>query len=119
MQKRVGLARALSLDPEILFLDEPSGGLDPISARRFDGLIRQLRDGFGVTVVMVSHELPSLFAICDDGIFLDAESHMAVAHGAPTALRDACLTPIVQAFMNGESAAARPTMPDRVDHGAR
>ncbi len=116
MQKRVGLARALSLDPEILFLDEPSGGLDPISARRFDTLIRQLRDGFGVTVVMVSHELPSLFAICDDGIFLDAESHTAIAHGAPAALRDTCSAPIVHAFMNGEGDGTRPASPVGVAH---
>jgi phospholipid/cholesterol/gamma-HCH transport system ATP-binding protein len=99
MRQRVGLARALSLDPEILFLDEPSAGLDPISAKRFDDLIRQLRDGFGVTVVMVSHELPSLFGICDDGVFLDAKTKTAIGHGAPLALRDHCLDPTVHAFM--------------------
>jgi phospholipid/cholesterol/gamma-HCH transport system ATP-binding protein len=104
MQRRVGLARALSLDPDILFLDEPSSGLDPISARHFDSLIRQLRDGFGVTVVMVSHELTSLFTTCDDGVFLDAESHTAIAHGAPRALRDGCQLPVVHAFMNPEVA---------------
>jgi phospholipid/cholesterol/gamma-HCH transport system ATP-binding protein len=102
MRQRVGLARALALDPEILFLDEPSAGLDPISARRFDDLIRELRDGFGVTVVMVSHELASLFAICDDGVFLDAGRRTAIAHGAPTMLRDHCAEPIVHAFMNRE-----------------
>lgn len=100
MRKRAGLARALALDPEILFLDEPSAGLDPISARRFDDLILELRDGFGVTVVMVSHELPSLLEICDDGVFLDAAAHTAIAHGAPRALRDGCDHPTVQAFMN-------------------
>jgi phospholipid/cholesterol/gamma-HCH transport system ATP-binding protein len=98
----VGLARALALDPEILFLDEPSAGLDPISARRFDDLIRELRDGFGVTVVMVSHELASLFAICDDGVFLDAESGTVIAHGSPQALRKSCTHPLVRAFMNRE-----------------
>ncbi len=103
MQKRVGLARALALEPEILFLDEPSGGLDPISARRFDELILQLRDGFGVTVVVVSHYLPSLLAICDDGIFLDGDTHAPVAHGSPAQLRDHSTVPIVRAFMGGEA----------------
>jgi len=100
MQRRVGLARALALDPDILFLDEPSAGLDPISARHFDKLIVQLRDGFGVTVVMVSHELTSLLATCDDGVFLDAESHTAIAHGAPRTMREQCTVPLVHAFMN-------------------
>jgi phospholipid/cholesterol/gamma-HCH transport system ATP-binding protein len=99
MRQRVGLARALSLDPEILFLDEPSAGLDPIAAQRFDDLILELREGFGVTVVMVSHELPSLFGICDDGVFLDAKTHTAIAHGAPKVLRDRSADPTVHAFM--------------------
>jgi len=99
MRQRVGLARALSLDPEILFLDEPSAGLDPISAKRQDDLILELRDGFGVTVVMVSHELPSLFGICDDGVFLDAETRTVIARGAPKMLRDTCKHPLVHAFM--------------------
>ena len=103
MRKRVGLARALALDPEIIFLDEPSAGLDPISARRLDDLILDLRDGFGTTVVMVSHELPSLFAICDDGIFLDAETHTPIAHGAPRELRDHNTHPTVHAFMHREN----------------
>jgi phospholipid/cholesterol/gamma-HCH transport system ATP-binding protein len=106
MRKRAGLARALALDPDIIFLDEPAAGLDPISACRLDDLIRDLRDGFGTTVVMVSHELQSLFSICDDGIFLDADTHTASAHGAPAALRDGCQDPTVHAFMNRESAAA-------------
>jgi phospholipid/cholesterol/gamma-HCH transport system ATP-binding protein len=104
MRQRVGLARALALDPAILFLDEPSTGLDPISARHFDDLVKQLRDGFGVTVIMVSHELPSLFGICDDGVFLDAETRTAIAHGAPAALRDTCTHPTVHAFMHREPA---------------
>lgn len=102
MRKRAGLARALALDPDILFFDEPSAGLDPISAKRLDDLIRELRDGFGTTVVLVSHELPSLFEICDDGIFLDSESRTAIAHGAPRTLRDDCDHPTVHAFMNRE-----------------
>jgi phospholipid/cholesterol/gamma-HCH transport system ATP-binding protein len=102
MRKRAGLARALALDPEILFFDEPSAGLDPITARRLDDLIRELRDGFGTTVVLVSHELPSLFAICDSGIFLDSATKTAIAHGAPRTLRDECDHPTVHAFMNRE-----------------
>jgi phospholipid/cholesterol/gamma-HCH transport system ATP-binding protein len=102
MRQRVGLARAMSLDPEILFLDEPSAGLDPIAAKRFDDLILELRDGFGVTVVMVSHELPSLFGICDDGVFLDAETHTVIGHGAPKTLRDSSTHAAVHAFMTRE-----------------
>ncbi|MBK1665083.1 polyamine ABC transporter ATP-binding protein [Rhodospirillum rubrum] len=107
MRKRAGLARALALDPQILFFDEPSAGLDPITSKRLDDLILELRDGLGATVVMVSHELPSLFAICDDGIFLDAETKTAIAHGAPTTLRDTCDHPTVRAFM--ERAAQTQT----------
>jgi phospholipid/cholesterol/gamma-HCH transport system ATP-binding protein len=102
MRQRVGLARALALEPDVLFLDEPSAGLDPISAKRLDDVILELRDGFGVTVVMVSHDLPSLFEICDDGVFLDAETQTAIAHGSPRALRDGCRHPTVHAFMNRE-----------------
>ena len=105
MHQRAGLARALALDPQILFLDEPSAGLDPIAAKRFDNLILQLRDGFGVTVVMVSHELPSLFGICDDGVFLDAATHTAIGHGAPSMLRDSSAHPTVHAFMQRELPA--------------
>jgi len=117
MRKRAGLARALALDPDVLFFDEPAAGLDPITARRLDDLIRQVRDGFGTTVVMVSHELPSLFGICDDGIFLDADSKTAIAHGAPRTLRDTCDHPVVHAFMT------RSRLPDERDgsgegHGA-
>jgi phospholipid/cholesterol/gamma-HCH transport system ATP-binding protein len=100
MRKRAGLARALSLDPEILFFDEPSAGLDPVNAARLDDLILELRDGFNATVVLVSHELSSLFAICDDGVFLDVESKTAIAHGSPRALRDGCEHPSVRAFMH-------------------
>ena len=99
MRKRAGLARALALDPGILFFDEPSAGLDPITSRRLDDLILELRDGLGATIVLVSHELSSLFAICDDGVFLDAESRTAIAHGSPRAMRDTCDHPTVRAFM--------------------
>jgi phospholipid/cholesterol/gamma-HCH transport system ATP-binding protein len=105
MRKRAGLARALALEPDVLFFDEPSAGLDPITSKRLDDLILELRDGFDATVVMVSHELPSLFAICDDGVFLDSEARTAIAHGSPRDLRDTCPHPTVRAFMNRESAA--------------
>jgi phospholipid/cholesterol/gamma-HCH transport system ATP-binding protein len=104
MRKRAGLARALSLDPEVLFFDEPSAGLDPINAARLDNLILELRDGFDATVVLISHELSSLFAICDDGVFLDAVSKTAIAHGSPEALRDNCHHPTVRAFMHRDGS---------------
>lgn len=102
MRKRAGLARALALDPDVLFLDEPSAGLDPITSSRLDDLILNLRDGLGATIVMVSHELPSLFAIADDGVFLDAETKTAIAHGSPSYLRDHSDDPRVSAFMRRE-----------------
>jgi phospholipid/cholesterol/gamma-HCH transport system ATP-binding protein len=111
MTKRAGLARALALDPAILFLDEPSSGLDPITARRLDDLILDLREGFQMTIVLVSHDLPSLFAICDDGVFLDGETHTAIAHGAPRALRDHCDHPTVRAFMRRERDPADSPSP--------
>jgi phospholipid/cholesterol/gamma-HCH transport system ATP-binding protein len=102
MRKRAGLARALALDPDVLFFDEPSAGLDPITSSRLDELIVNLRDGLGATIVIVSHELPSLFAIADDGVFLDAQTKTVIAHGSPSALRDTCPDPQVQAFMRRE-----------------
>lgn len=82
-KKRAALARALALDPEYLFFDEPSAGLDPISSRNLDDLIIQLRDSLGSTVVIVSHELPSIFAIADRGLMLDAGSKTQIAIGNP------------------------------------
>ncbi|HVM80508.1 MAG TPA: ATP-binding cassette domain-containing protein [Stellaceae bacterium] len=102
MRKRAGIARALALDPDILLLDEPSSGLDPIASRRLDDLILELRDGLGATIVVVSHELPSLLSICDDGIFLDATARTAIAHGSPKRLLESCDDPTVQAFMTRE-----------------
>lgn len=103
MRKRAGLGRALALDPALLFFDEPSAGLDPISSRRLDELILELRDGLGATIVMVSHELPSLLSIADDGVFLDAETKTALAHGAPRLLAETATHPIIHAFMHRES----------------
>ncbi|MFT9016083.1 MAG: ATP-binding cassette domain-containing protein [Acetobacter sp.] len=108
MRKRAGLARAIALDPDILFFDEPAAGLDPVSSARLDDLILTLRDGLGATIVIVSHELPSLFAIADDGIFLDAVTHTPIAHGAPSTLRDTCALPEVTAFMNRLSSIPSP-----------
>lgn len=83
MAKRAGLARAIALDPEILFFDEPSAGLDPISSRNLDNLILELRDSLGATIVVVTHELASIFAIGDNSVFLDPEEKTMIAKGNP------------------------------------
>lgn len=83
MRKRAGLARALALDPEILFLDEPSAGLDPVSGRMLDDLILELRDALGTTFVIVSHDLASIFTIASNSIFLDAQTRRVTAQGNP------------------------------------
>jgi len=88
MQKRAGLARAMALDPDILFFDEPGAGLDPISARLLDDLIIELRDSLGATIVVVTHELASIFAIGTNSVFLDADSRTMIGSGSPTELRD-------------------------------
>ena len=99
MQKRAGLARAIALDPEILFFDEPSAGLDPISSRLLDDLILELRDNLGATVVVVTHELASIFAIGNNSVFLDAESRTMIAHGDPKDLLAHCTDHRVQTFL--------------------
>jgi len=86
MQTRVGLARAMALDPDILFFDEPSAGLDPPSSRRLDDLILELRDSLGTTVVVVTHELASIFTIGTNSVFLDAETRTLIAQGHPKKL---------------------------------
>ncbi|MGW8160995.1 MAG: ABC transporter ATP-binding protein [Desulfobulbales bacterium] len=107
MQKRAGLARAMALDPEILFFDEPSAGLDPISARRLDDLILELRNSLGTTIVVVTHELASIFAIGDNSIFLDAESRTIIARGDPHQLLAGNDIPKVKEFLSrGESVPA-------------
>ncbi len=83
MRKRVGVARAMAMDPEVLFFDEPSAGLDPVSARRLDDLILQLSDSLKTTMVVVTHELASIFAIANNSVFLDPETKTAIAHGDP------------------------------------
>lgn len=86
MKKRAGLARAMALDPDILFFDEPSSGLDPISARLMDDLILELRDSLGATVVIVTHELASILAIGNNSVFLDADARTMIAGGDPKRL---------------------------------
>lgn len=100
MRKRAGLARAIALDPQILFFDEPSAGLDPLSSRRLDDLILELRDALGATVVVVTHELASIFAIADSALFLDAESKTALCDGNPNDLiDDSAIDPKVRNFL--------------------
>ncbi len=99
MQKRAGLARAMALDPELLFFDEPSAGLDPISARLLDDLIVELKSSLGTTVVVVTHELQSIFAIGDDSVFLDAETKTMIAQGNPKKLLAESTEPKVRNFL--------------------
>ncbi|HEA68370.1 MAG TPA: ATP-binding cassette domain-containing protein [Desulfobacterales bacterium] len=99
MRKRAALARAMALDPEILFFDEASAGLDPISAHRLDELILEIRDSLGATVVMVTHELASIFAIGNNSVFLDADTRTMIAAGNPKKLRDESPDPKVRAFL--------------------
>jgi len=99
MQKRAGLARAMALDPDILFLDEPSAGLDPITSRLLDELIVGLRDSLGATIVIVSHELASILSIGDDSIFLDTETRTLGAHGKPSELLEHCDNDNVRRFL--------------------
>ena len=99
MKKRAGLARAMALDPEILFLDEPSAGLDPISASLLDQLIVELKDSLGTTVVAVTHELASILAIGTDSVFLDSEAKTMIASGPPAKLLAECDNPTVHTFL--------------------
>src|SRR4030095_11348811 len=99
MQKRAGLARAMALDPEILFFDEPSAGLDPISSRLLDDLILELRDSLGATVVVVTHELASIFTIGNNSIFLDTETRTMIAGGDPKELLAHSQDPTVRRFL--------------------
>jgi phospholipid/cholesterol/gamma-HCH transport system ATP-binding protein len=112
MRTRAGLARAMALDPEILFFDEPSAGLDPLTSRNLDQLILELRDSLGATVVVVTHELASIFMIADDSIFLDADTKTMRAQGNPKELLKHSTDAKLKAFLTrGEfsgEAAARP-----------
>lgn len=104
MRKRAALARAIALDPDILFFDEPSAGLDPISSRLLDDLIVQLQESMGATVVMVTHELPSIFDIATNSVYLDADSRTMIGYGDPRQLRDHSEQAIVRQFLSRSTA---------------
>jgi len=108
MKKRGGLARAMALDPEILYFDEPSAGLDPLSARLLDELILELRATLGTTLVVVSHELASIFAIGDTAVFLDADAKTQLAVGNPRVLRDSSPDPRVRRFLTRGETDGKP-----------
>jgi len=99
MRKRAGLARAMALDPEVLFFDEPSAGLDPVSAKRLDDLILELKDSLGATVVIVTHELASIFAVGNNSVFLDPETRTMLATGDPNRLLAESQDPKIQNFL--------------------
>ncbi len=100
MKKRAAIARAMALEPNLIFLDEPSAGLDPVSAVALDELILVLNRSLGLTVVVVTHELPSIFKIVSRCIMLDKASQSIIASGAPTELRDSCADPRVRRFFH-------------------
>ena len=100
MRKRAAIARAMALDPDTLFLDEPSAGLDPISSRLLDELVVHLRDSLNTTVVIVSHELYSILSICDNSVFLDTETSTMLASGNPRLLREQSENRQVREFLS-------------------
>ena len=109
MNKRAGIARAMALDPDILFLDEPGAGLDPLSSRRLDDLILRLRDSLGSTIVVVTHELASIFAIANHSIFLDTATRTQGATGNPSILRDHSENPAVRLFLSRGEESTSPS----------
>jgi len=117
MQKRAGLARAMALDPEILFFDEPSAGLDPVSAKLLDDLIRSLRDHLGATIVMVTHELASIFAIGNNSVFLDTETKTMIATGSPKQLLAESKDPKVIRFLTRDNTDNSQTEKPKIQQG--
>jgi phospholipid/cholesterol/gamma-HCH transport system ATP-binding protein len=115
MRKRAALARAMALDPEILFFDEPSAGLDPVSSRRLDELIVELRDSLGATIVIVTHELASIFAIGNNSIFLDTETRTMTASGDPKELLAHSDDPRVREFLTRGGDGIAPAAPARAN----
>jgi len=107
MTKRAGLARAMALDPDILFFDEPSAGLDPITSRRLDDLILDLRDSLGATIVVVTHELASILAIGDNSVLLDGQTKKMIASGNPKRLLAESKDPRVHAFLTRGEETSR------------
>lgn len=106
MKKRAGIARAMALDPEILFYDEPSAGLDPVSARLLDDLILELKESLRATVVVVTHELASIFSIGNNSVFLDSAEKTMIATGHPGRLLEECGHPTVRNFLTRGEARA-------------
>lgn len=104
MKKRAGLARAIALDPEILFCDEPSAGLDPVTSAEMDELLMELNHSLGITMVVVTHELPSIETISHRSIMLDGRAHGIIAMGTPAELKSGSTDPRVQAFFNRRPA---------------
>jgi phospholipid/cholesterol/gamma-HCH transport system ATP-binding protein len=102
MQKRAAIARAMALDPAVLFLDEPSAGLDPVTSAELDALILELRDALGMTFVIVTHELDSIYALTDRVIMLDKRKKGIIAEGRPQDLRDSATDPYVRRFFRRE-----------------
>ncbi|SDR82906.1 ATP-binding cassette domain-containing protein [Opitutus sp. GAS368] len=107
MKKRAGLARALALDPAIVFFDEPSAGLDPITSLKLDELVRQIRDTLGTTIVIVSHELASIFDLADRVVMLDRDARGIIAEGDPRRLREGSADHRVREFLNRRGATVR------------